>query len=417
VVIIDLIMLSSTERSRQQLSLMKQRSFLGTSSSTTIAPSMLISNSSIASTNSRISIRSDSTNKENNILSRDNSRSVYTKPSSISVGNRLNASISCSHPVKLVGDSLINSINLLKNTEDLLVASKLTSASMTASNNSGKDLPSASIIQSSKDNGGGSHSQVKDSDDNNYRRVSRPLEMILSGNIPRTYDNNFNNGNKNKPIGSTSSSSSSSSSVVVAAAALAKDRVINNEIEVLLNKKSSHAEEANNEWFDGYSKRLNQLSKREYAQTKAAQVQSIEIQAFCCTNIECNLSKQDRLVEQFPTFCQSKGHLIERLVAIKRFFECKQCNKRESTLSKKKDVHTKVILPPEIRCIVCGSYRWTLCGQKGSGPLDVSLKEADNSGPKTLDPTIRGGQLFLSATDWTKKRDSVSMAERVSRLL
>jgi len=391
---------------------MKQRSFLGTSSSTTIAPSILISNSSIASTNSRISIRSDSTNvKENNILSRDNSKSVYTKPSSISVGNRLNASISSSHPVKLVGDSLINSINLLKNTEDLLVAS--TSASTTASN-SGKDLPSTSITQSGKDNGGGSHSKVKDSDDNYYRRVSRPLEMILSGNIPRTYDNNFNNGNKNKPIGSTSSSSSS---IAAAAAALAKDRVIKNEIEVLLNKKSSHAEEANNEWFDGYSKRLNQLSKREYAQTKAAQVQSIEIQAFCCTNIECNLSKQDQLVEQFPTFCQSKGHLIERLVAIKRFFECKQCNKRESTLSKKKDVHTKVILPPEIRCIVCGSYRWTLCGQKGSGPLDVSLKEADNSGPKTLDPTIRGGQLFLSATDWTKKRDSVSMAERVSRLL
>ena len=405
-VIIDLIVLSSTERSRQ-LSLMKQRSFLGTSSSTTIAPSMLSSNSSIASTNSRISIRSDSTNKENNILSRESNRSVYTRPSSISVGNRLNASISSNHPVKLVGDSLINSINLLKNTEDLLVAS--TSASTTASN-SGKDLPSTSIMQSSKDNGGGSHS--KDSDHHNCRRVSRPLEMILSGNIPRTYDNNFNNGNKDKPIGSTSSSSS-----VAAAAALAKDRVINNEIEVLLNKKSSHAEEANNEWFDGYSKRLNQLSKREYAQTKAAQVQSIEIQAFCCTNSECNLSKQDRLVEQFPTFCQSKGHLIERLVAIKRFFECKQCNKRECTLSKKKDVHTKVILPPEIRCIICGSYRWTLCGQKGSGPLDVSLKEADNSGPKMLDPTIRGGQLFLSATDWTKKRDSVSMAERVSRLL
>jgi hypothetical protein len=308
--------------------------------------------------------------------------------------------------VKLVGDSLINSINLLKNTEDLLVAS--TSASTTASN-SGKDLPSTSIIQSSKDNDGGSHSRVKDSDDNS-RRVSRPLEMILSGNIPRTYDNNFNNVNKNKPIGSTSSSSSSS-------AAVAKDRVINNEIELLLNKKSSHAEEANNEWFDGYSKRLNQLSKREYAQTKAAQIQSIEIQAFCCTNSECNLSKQDRLVEQFPTFCHSKGHLIERLVAIKRFFECKQCNKRECTLSKKKDVHTKVILPPEIRCIICGSYRWILCGQKGSGPLDVSMKEADNSGPKMLDPTIRGGQLFLSATDWTKKRDSVSMAERVSRLL
>ena len=173
-VIIDLIVLSSTERSRQQLSLMKQRSFLGTSSSTTIAPSILISNSSIASTNS---IRSDSTNKENNILSRDNSRSVYTRPSSISVGNRLNASISSSHPVKLVGDSLINLINLLKNTEDLLVAS--TSASTTASNISGKDLPSTSIIQSSKDNGGGSHSKVKDSDDNNYRRVSRPLEMIL----------------------------------------------------------------------------------------------------------------------------------------------------------------------------------------------------------------------------------------------
>ena len=432
--IIDLIALSSIERNRQQLSLMKQRSFLGTISSSTIDASMVSSagciggyssihnssNLSIASTNSRTNIRSE-TNKENTILSRDSSRSVHTRPSSSSVGNRMNVGASSYHPVKLIGDSLINTINLLKNTEDLIVES---TSSTTMITSSGKDIVhSASIMRSSKDDssGGGSNSSgssriVRDDSDSNGRRVCRPMEMILSGNIPRTYDNNYNsnNNNKNKSIASTSSSSSS------AAAAVAKDRVINNEIEQLLNKKSSHAEEANNEWFDGYSKRLTQLSKREYAQTKAAQIQSIEIQAFCCTNSECNLSKQERLVEQFPTYCHSKGHHIERSIAIKRFFECKQCNKRECTLNKKKDVHTKVILPPEIRCIVCGAYRWTVCGQKGSGPLDVSMKEADNNstgGPKMMDPTIRGGQLFLSATDWTKKRDSVSMAERVSRLL
>jgi len=353
---------------------MKQRSFLGSASSTGSDPAMVRSighSSGIALTNSA-SNRSEN-NKENNIMNK--SANIRTSSSVVSNG----------HPVKLVGDSLINTNNLMRNTEDLLIST----ISKTAISSSDKDR-----VPHPKS---GMQSSV---------RKNRSMDMILSGNIPRTYDNNHT---KNNPYTSAAASSSSLSS-------LAKDRIINNEIELLLNKKSSHADEANNEWFDGYSKRLTQLSKREYAQTKAAQVQSIEIQAFCCMDSnECNLSKQDRLVEQFPTYCHSKGHLIERFVAIKRFFECKQCNKRECTLTKKKDIHTKVILPPEVRCIVCGAYRWTLCGQRGSGPLDVSMKEADSSGPK-MDPTIRGGQLFLSATDWTKKKDSVSMAERVSRL-
>lgn len=101
---------------------------------------------------------------------------------------------------------------------------------------------------------------------------------------------------------------------------------------------------------------------------------------------------------------------MHKIKAVKRFFECGQCAKREYSLSDRKDLTTKIVLPPEIRCTQCGAFRWRACGQRGSGPLSVSVGDAKR--PTNVD----NGKLILSASEWTKRGDSVSMAERVSRL-
>jgi hypothetical protein len=62
------------------------------------------------------------------------------------------------------------------------------------------------------------------------------------------------------------------------------------EIDALLGKQSSHAAEADTDWAEGFGKRMDVLAKREYAQTKAAEVHSIgglisgvPVRFLCCT--------------------------------------------------------------------------------------------------------------------------------------
>jgi transcription elongation factor Elf1 len=134
----------------------------------------------------------------------------------------------------------------------------------------------------------------------------------------------------------------------------------------------------------------------------------IDISAFRCGQCE------NRITEQFPTLCQELKHPVQKVSVVKRFFECGQCGKRESSLSARKDLGTKVVLPPEVRCLQCGAFRWRPCGQRGSGPLSLSARDAVAS----TGAAVGGGanKLILSASEWSKSGDKVTMADRVSRL-
>jgi hypothetical protein len=60
---------------------------------------------------------------------------------------------------------------------------------------------------------------------------------------------------------------------------------LNKEIASLLGRKSLNASEAESDWFDGYSTRMDNLAKREYAQQKASEhTQSISVQVI----LPCN---------------------------------------------------------------------------------------------------------------------------------
>ena len=138
----------------------------------------------------------------------------------------------------------------------------------------------------------------------------------------------------------------------------------------------------------------------------------LDITAYKC--VQCD----NHITEQFPALCQDKKHNIHKISVVKRFFECGQCNKREYSLSARRDIGNKVVLPPEVRCASCGAYRWRACGQRGSGPLSATPREL-SSGSSGGVGSVGGGQagkLILTASEWTRKGDSVTMAERVSRV-
>lgn len=168
------------------------------------------------------------------------------------------------------------------------------------------------------------------------------------------------------------------------------------QVEKLLNRRSTHAEEAEDEWFAQYSQRMHKLSQREYMQNTSDNIKFIEIKAFECR--EC-----DHLVlETVNPHCQQQRHHIREVTAVKRFFQCGNCSKRDHTLlSKVKDGAIGVHLPPQRRC-VCGANNWY---RKGEAP-----------GNSTQVTSITGETLVSSGSEWTSKKDNLAMAVRVSKL-
>lgn len=88
-----------------------------------------------------------------------------------------------------------------------------------------------------------------------------------------------------------------------------KDELINKEIESLLSRKSTHAEHAENDWFDSYGKKLDKLAKREYMVNKESTIHSIDIDGFNC--VQCKI-----LSEKFLGLCKSNGHVVNKGIII-----------------------------------------------------------------------------------------------------
>lgn len=187
------------------------------------------------------------------------------------------------------------------------------------------------------------------------------------------------------------------------------------EVDELLNKKSSHAQEADNEWHEAYSQRMTKLAQREYAQQKAEERQGVMIQisAFCC--ITCD----NFITELFPVLCEGLKHSIMPCKVNKRTFECAQCRRREYTYQPVSKDNSTLNLPPKHRCQVCGAYNWLRFGASQSSQQQVSATNLEhqavaNSG--RLD-NIEGLSFVAAASEATSRKEKLEMAKRVSALL
>lgn len=169
-------------------------------------------------------------------------------------------------------------------------------------------------------------------------------------------------------------------------------------IDQLLSKESLYSQDAENSWHEGFQQRMNKLAQREYAQQKASEVTSIVLKAFQCST--CHTISQT-----LSNICKEQNHNVKAIKAIKRFFECSNCLKRDSTLRNEAD-HKLVNLPPNHRCR-CGSYNWVNCGMQGLGVLSVREKDRQS---------LHSERLVTSASDTTTRDDKLNMAVRVSNL-
>ena len=199
---------------------------------------------------------------------------------------------------------------------------------------------------------------------------------------------------------------------------LEKKKAESLEIEQLLGKKSSHAEERESEWFDGFELRTSKLADKEEFRKKIDTVVNTFIRANHC--VECRIITESDLAMQL---CSQKEHNISKIKAVKWFFECGVCERRESTLSaapssnssshgqstgrgdpnnNKIQKNQKNNLPdteivsgnsskqhPTRRC-QCGGFSWRSCSKYGTNE-GTSIK-ADQ-------------RIILSASEWTSRKD------------
>lgn len=165
------------------------------------------------------------------------------------------------------------------------------------------------------------------------------------------------------------------------------------EIDALLNRKSAHAEEEEDEWMEDFQAKMKKLEAQEYYAVKANEATFIKIAAFHCVN--CDFTSEDS-----PALCRSKGHLVKMTKATKRYFECRSCPTSRT--------HTMGALVPSKTCQQCGKLSWKMCGSRGSGATGGTFGGSGKGN--------RPGGLTLSGSDYTTRNDTDGLASRARDL-
>jgi hypothetical protein len=86
----------------------------------------------------------------------------------------------------------------------------------------------------------------------------------------------------------------------------------------------------------------SELEDKEYARAHVVKEQARGWRCHACKNV----------YSAFPEDCKRLGHSIESVLSVRRFFECKQCKRRTSTLDRPSG--------PRAPCR-CGSDRFRRC--------------------------------------------------------
>lgn len=86
---------------------------------------------------------------------------------------------------------------------------------------------------------------------------------------------------------------------------------------------------------------------------KDEKVHSLTVRANHC--LTCNEVSESSLER-----CRKQGHTVNTVSVIKRFYECVNCEQRESTLG-------GAVRLPKHACLRCSEYKWRPCGKRKTG--------------------------------------------------
>ena len=164
------------------------------------------------------------------------------------------------------------------------------------------------------------------------------------------------------------------------------------EIEFLLSKKSSHANEVKIEESIKEDKYIDGLIVKESIALKISTIHSINIIGYHCN--DCN-----KHTEYMIPLCQNNKHKIINIKLIKRFYQCQNCYRKDNVLITFDNMKGEGLTLPKRRC-ECGQYNWVSCGKNGN----VISSNKDNT------------RLVLSLSDHTSGQDLNCINTRISAL-
>ena len=162
---------------------------------------------------------------------------------------------------------------------------------------------------------------------------------------------------------------------------------------MFLCRKSNHADEEKDEWFDQYNKRLEKIQWREAKTEKENEKKVITVKAFHCKECQTTLEAPNAL-------CRQRQHHITTVSAQKRYFECQKCRRRTITLGSMR--------LPDRACSFCGAFNFISTGKAGSG-LSSSSSSSRNVG-------LMGERLVTGKTEWTSRSDFDQLASSSASL-
>jgi hypothetical protein len=198
-----------------------------------------------------------------------NARTAATYSAAVSVsgstGHSTTQQVQSNAPYRLVGDTLINTANLYKNIANISAPAQQPGISQSA--------PAGRAPATFQQLLAGSGVKPTQTGATALQAAPMPLSQGASG--ARQQPRALNAGAPAvHPVSSAGVASNVNTSTTASAKVSASNK-LDAEIELLLGRTSSHAAEADADWSEGFGKRMDVLAKREYAQTKAAEVHCI----------------------------------------------------------------------------------------------------------------------------------------------
>jgi hypothetical protein len=198
------------------------------------------------------------------------------------------------------------------------------------------------------------------------------------------HDLTFSGGvliDKKKLMQNIQAQSQASSKAALPPAAPAISAAMGAEIASLLARRSRHADEADDEWFESYGKRLDAMAKKESQQDHVNNQHALSVKAFLCKSCKSH-------TEHLPALCKQQGHVLVPVTALKRFFACQSCRNTSFTLGTPANNQL-----PKHPCLKCSQFAWVPCGYQGK--------------PTTNQPL--NGQLVLAASDYGNRHAGIDL--------
>ncbi|CAK5072757.1 unnamed protein product [Meloidogyne enterolobii] len=205
---------------------------------------------------------------------------------------------------------------------------------------------------------------------NELNKLKRAAEIFKAGNGGASY-----NGNKRQKLETTAEQSCQQ--IKKKGGSLLGGTFTDEQLNSLLNKKSSYEHEADQEQLNRQNLYFDRREVEEQIETNATSLMEIRgCKVVTCT--QCDYTSVNQ-----STYCKLSGHQIKRHVADKRFFKCMDCKRRVIC-------YEKMPLKPCLNCKSTKYIRVAMCDERKVllEQEKLKIKEIERNFSTTSEATV-----------------------------